>query len=109
MFALLTQAKMLVEQQAAGAATSHETPSRPSGMQPPTTSQRRPPAARKGPGASRATPASRCEAELGLEYVQPDVFCHQVEIGIVVHDLEPVLSTKCADQYVNSLSHSHAL
>lgn len=34
-FALLKQAKMIGEQQAAAAATSHETPSTPSGMKPP--------------------------------------------------------------------------
>ena len=46
---------------------------------------------------------------LGLQDVQSNVFCHQIEIRIVVHDLEAVLGTESADENVNSLTYSHAL
>ncbi|OQC07320.1 MAG: Transposase IS66 family protein [Candidatus Hydrogenedentes bacterium ADurb.Bin101] len=60
-FALLTQAKMLAEQRAAEAATSHQTPSTPSGMKPvfqkPTASTR----GKKKPGRKPGHPGSRRE------------------------------------------------
>ena len=58
-FALLRQAKIIGEQQAAAAATSHQTPSTPSGMKPPyqkpTTSRR----GKKKPGRKAGHPGSR--------------------------------------------------
>ena len=60
-FALLEQAKMLAEQKAAEAASSHQTPATPSGMKPPyakpTASSRR----RKKPGRKDGHPGSRRE------------------------------------------------
>ena len=63
-FALLTQAKMLVEQQARAAGTSHQTPSTPSGMKPPyqkpaaSTRGKKKPGRKPGhPGSRRETPA----------------------------------------------------
>jgi len=53
-FALLAQAKMLAEQRAAAAATSHQTPSTPSGMRPP---YQKP--ATTGPGRGRKTPGRK--------------------------------------------------
>ena len=58
-FVLLTLAKMLAEQQAAAAATSHQTPATPSGMKPP---YQKPTAARRGkkkPGRKPGHPGSR--------------------------------------------------
>ena len=44
-----------------------------------------------------------------LDYFQSDVTRHQIEIGIVVHELEPMLYTERTDQYVYGLAHSHPL
>src|SRR3990172_8954293 len=66
-FALLTQAKMLVEQQAAAAATSHQTPSTPSGMQP---AYQKPAASMRGkkrPGRKPGHPGSRREAPAHID------------------------------------------
>jgi transposase len=60
-FALLALAKMLAEQQAAAAATSHDTPSTPSGMKPP---YQKPSASARGkrrPGRENGHPGSRRE------------------------------------------------
>lgn len=62
-FALMAMAKMLAEQQAASAATSHQTPSTPSGMKPvyqkpsPSGRGKKKPGRKKGhPGSRRAAP-----------------------------------------------------
>ncbi len=58
-FALLTMAQMLAQQQAQAAATSHQTPSTPSGMKP---IYQKPPApvrGRKKPGRKKGHPGSR--------------------------------------------------
>lgn len=44
-----------------------------------------------------------------LDYFQSDVARHQIEIGIVMHELEPMLYTERTDQYVYGLTHSHTL
>ena len=65
-FALLTQAKRIVEQQAAAAAQSHETPSTPSGMKPtyqkpPGKRRKQPPGAKPGHPGSRRKPPDRID------------------------------------------------
>ncbi len=60
-FALLTYAKMLAEQQAQAAATSHQTPSTPSGMQPPYQKPTAPARGKKKPGRKNGHPGSRRE------------------------------------------------
>lgn len=66
-FALLTQAKMLVEQVAATGATSHQTPSTPSGMKP---VYQKPAASTRGnktPGRKSGHPGSRREAPARID------------------------------------------
>ncbi len=45
---------------------------------------------------------------LGSDNVESYVFCHQVEIRIVVDELEPVLCAEGADEHVYGLSDRHA-
>ena len=77
-FALLEQAKMLAERQAAQAATSHQSPATPSGMKPPfakpTVSRRRKKPGRKAGhrGSRRATPARIDAQETHRAEVCPD-------------------------------------
>lgn len=66
-FALLSQAKMLAEQQAARAGDSHQTPSTPSGMKPP---YQKPAACARGkkkPGRKPGHPGSRREAPARID------------------------------------------
>lgn len=58
-FALLAQAKLLAEQLAQAAATSHQTPSTPSGMQPPYQKPAAPSRGKKTPGRRNGHPGSR--------------------------------------------------
>ncbi len=65
-FALLELTKRLTEQQAAGAAQSHQTPSTPSGMKPPyqkppAKRRKRPPGAKLGHRGSRRKPPERID------------------------------------------------
>jgi hypothetical protein len=46
---------------------------------------------------------------LGSDHFEPDVLCHQTEIGVMVDDLKPVFGTECADQHVDRLSDRYAL
>ena len=77
-FALLEQAKMLAERQAAQAATSYQSPATPSGMKPPfaklTVSRRRKKPGRKAGhrGSRRATPARIDAQETHRAEVCPD-------------------------------------
>ena len=66
-FALLAQAKMLAEQQASSAGTSHDTPSTPSGMKPP---YEKPTASKRGkkkPGRKEGHPGSRRERPVRVD------------------------------------------
>src|SRR5450759_623714 len=54
-------------------------------------------------------PAVAWKPRLGLEDVQPEVLCHQVEIRIVVDELESMLGTEGSDEYSDRLSNRHAL
>lgn len=58
-FALLELAKMLAEQQASAAGSSHETPATPSGMKPPFAKPTATPRGRKKPGRKSGHPGSR--------------------------------------------------
>lgn len=66
-FALLAQAKMLGEQQATAAATSHQTPSTPSGMKPPyqkptaSSHRKKKPGRKPGHAGSRREPPTRID------------------------------------------------
>ena len=67
-FVLLAQAKMLAEQQAAAAATSHQTPSTPSGMKPPYQKQTATSRGKKRPGRKQGHPGSRREAPTRIDH-----------------------------------------
>lgn len=60
-FALLAQAKIIAEQQAQAAATSHQTPSTPSGMKPPYQKPATNGRGKKRPGRKDGHPGSRCQ------------------------------------------------
>ena len=60
-FALLQQAKMLAEQQAAVAGSSHETPATPSGMKPPFAKPTASSRGKKKPGRKKGHPGTRRE------------------------------------------------
>ncbi len=66
-FALLAQAKMLEEQRAAAAATSHQTPSTPSGMQPPYQKPAASTRGKKKPGRKQGHPGSRREVSARID------------------------------------------
>ena len=66
-FALLAQAKMLAEQLAAAAATSHQTPSTPSGMQPPYQKPAACDRGKKKPGRKPGHPGSQREAPARID------------------------------------------
>ena len=66
-FVLLAQAKMLAEQRAAAAATSHQTPSTPSGMQPPYQKPTATSRGKKRPGCKQGHPGSRREAPAPID------------------------------------------
>ena len=66
-FALLTLAHMLAEQQSAMAATSHQTPSTPSGMKPPYQKPAANSRTNKRPGRKAGHPGSRREAPAHID------------------------------------------
>ena len=66
-FALLGLAKMLAEQLAASAATSHQTPSTPSGMKPPCQKPAASTRGKKKPGRKRGHPGSRRETPARID------------------------------------------
>lgn len=66
-FAVLTLAKMLADQQAATAETSHQTPSTPSGMKPPYQKPAASTRGKKKPGRKAGHPGSRREAPARID------------------------------------------
>lgn len=66
-FALLTQAQMLAEQQASAAGTSHQTPSTPSGMKPPYQKPAASTRGKKKPGRKPGHPGSRRETPVRID------------------------------------------
>ena len=82
-FALLELSKQLAEQRAAGAGQSHQTPSTPSGMQPPYQKPTVPVRGKKKPGRKNGHPGSRREPPTRIDrvYLRQSILC-QVKLRV---------------------------